>query len=67
MSGTLIAKSLKDTWPDKSVVVVEAREFCSGVSTPLRSIPRCNLLTHGWSRLRAETLGTVVRISGETS
>lgn len=32
MSGTLIAKHCLDTWPDKSVLVLEARQFCSGAT-----------------------------------
>ncbi|KAJ9148274.1 FAD dependent oxidoreductase-domain-containing protein [Pleurostoma richardsiae] len=32
MSGTLVAKHCIDTWPEKSVVVLEAREFCSGAT-----------------------------------
>jgi glycine/D-amino acid oxidase-like deaminating enzyme len=32
ISGTLIAKHHLETWPSKSVVVLEAREFCSGAS-----------------------------------
>ncbi|KAL4778835.1 FAD dependent oxidoreductase-domain-containing protein [Aspergillus varians] len=32
MSGTLIANHCLQTWPEKSVVVLEAREFCSGAT-----------------------------------
>ncbi|KAF1967608.1 DAO-domain-containing protein [Bimuria novae-zelandiae CBS 107.79] len=32
ISGTLIAKHHLETWPGKSVVVLEAREFCSGAT-----------------------------------
>lgn len=32
ISGTLIAKHHLDTWPSKSVVIIEAREFCSGAT-----------------------------------
>ncbi|KAF2833592.1 DAO-domain-containing protein [Ophiobolus disseminans] len=32
ISGTLVAKHLLETWPSKSVVVLEAREFCSGAT-----------------------------------
>ncbi|CAM1503167.1 Fc.00g079430.m01.CDS01 [Cosmosporella sp. VM-42] len=32
ITGTLVAKSCLDTWPNKSVVVLEAREFCSGAT-----------------------------------
>lgn len=32
ISGTLIAKHHLQTWPEKSVVVLEAREFCSGAT-----------------------------------
>jgi glycine/D-amino acid oxidase-like deaminating enzyme len=32
MTGTLVAKHSKETWPEKSVVVLEAREFCSGAT-----------------------------------
>ncbi|KAJ4364988.1 hypothetical protein N0V83_008604 [Neocucurbitaria cava] len=32
ISGTLIAKHHLETWPTKSVVVLEAREFCSGAT-----------------------------------
>lgn len=32
MSGTLIAKHVVETWPEKEVVVVEARQFCSGAT-----------------------------------
>ncbi|KAJ4294241.1 hypothetical protein N0V90_007931 [Kalmusia sp. IMI 367209] len=32
ISGTLIAKHHLETWPEKSVVVLEAREFCSGAT-----------------------------------
>ncbi|KAL4809927.1 FAD dependent oxidoreductase-domain-containing protein [Aspergillus unguis] len=32
MSGTLIANHLLETWPDKSIVILEAREFCSGAT-----------------------------------
>lgn len=32
ITGTLVAKHHLDTWPDKSVVVLEAREFCSGAT-----------------------------------
>jgi len=32
LSGTLIAKHHLETWPDRSVVIVEAREFCSGAT-----------------------------------
>ena len=32
ITGTLVAKHHHDTWPDKRVVVLEAREFCSGAT-----------------------------------
>ncbi|KAF1940213.1 DAO-domain-containing protein [Clathrospora elynae] len=32
ISGTLVAKHHLQTWPSKSVVVLEAREFCSGAT-----------------------------------
>ncbi|KAF2489229.1 DAO-domain-containing protein [Lophium mytilinum] len=32
LSGTLITKHCLATWPDKTVVVLEAREFCSGAT-----------------------------------
>ncbi|KAJ4357796.1 uncharacterized protein N0V89_002372 [Didymosphaeria variabile] len=32
ISGTLIAKHHLETWPEKSVLVLEAREFCSGAT-----------------------------------
>ena len=32
ISGTLVAKHHLGTWPSKSVVVLEAREFCSGAT-----------------------------------
>jgi glycine/D-amino acid oxidase-like deaminating enzyme len=32
ISGTLVAKHHLRTWPSKSVVVLEAREFCSGAT-----------------------------------
>lgn len=32
MTGTLVAKHCIDTWPDKKVIVLEAREFCSGAT-----------------------------------
>ncbi|KAK8073571.1 hypothetical protein PG994_004470 [Apiospora phragmitis] len=32
ITGTLVAKYHKQTWPDKSVVVLEARDFCSGAT-----------------------------------
>ncbi|KAL2825000.1 FAD dependent oxidoreductase [Aspergillus cavernicola] len=32
MTGTLVAKHCIETWPEKSVVVLEAREFCSGAT-----------------------------------
>ncbi|KAF2441765.1 DAO-domain-containing protein [Karstenula rhodostoma CBS 690.94] len=32
ISGTLIAKHHLETWPERSVVVLEAREFCSGAT-----------------------------------
>jgi glycine/D-amino acid oxidase-like deaminating enzyme len=32
LTGTLVARHLLDTWPNKSVVVLEAREFCSGAT-----------------------------------
>lgn len=32
LSGTLIAKQHLETWPEKSVLVLEAREFCSGAT-----------------------------------
>lgn len=32
ISGTLIAKHHQETWPEKSIVVLEAREFCSGAT-----------------------------------
>ncbi|KAL2867297.1 NAD(P)/FAD-dependent oxidoreductase [Aspergillus lucknowensis] len=32
MTGTLIAYHYKERWPEKSVVVLEAREFCSGAT-----------------------------------
>jgi len=32
ISGTLVAQQHLETWPSKSVVVLEAREFCSGAT-----------------------------------
>jgi glycine/D-amino acid oxidase-like deaminating enzyme len=32
MTGTLVAKHCVETWPEKSVVMLEAREFCSGAT-----------------------------------
>ncbi|KAL3482219.1 FAD dependent oxidoreductase [Aspergillus californicus] len=32
MTGTLTAKHCLDTWPNKRVVILEAREFCSGAT-----------------------------------
>jgi glycine/D-amino acid oxidase-like deaminating enzyme len=32
LSGTLVAKHHLETWPNRTVVVVEAREFCSGAT-----------------------------------
>ncbi|RDW67337.1 NAD(P)/FAD-dependent oxidoreductase [Aspergillus mulundensis] len=32
MTGTLAAKHCKEAWPEKSVVMLEAREFCSGAT-----------------------------------
>ncbi|OKL64097.1 hypothetical protein UA08_00623 [Talaromyces atroroseus] len=32
MSGTVVAKGVSETWPEKKVVVVEARLFCSGAT-----------------------------------
>ncbi|KAL4995649.1 FAD dependent oxidoreductase-domain-containing protein [Aspergillus recurvatus] len=32
MTGTLAAKHCKEAWPGKSVVILEAREFCSGAT-----------------------------------
>ncbi|KAF7557370.1 hypothetical protein G7Z17_g682 [Cylindrodendrum hubeiense] len=32
MTGTLVAKHYIETWPEKTVVVLEAREFCSGAT-----------------------------------
>ena len=32
ISGTLIAKHSLETWPEKTVVVLEARGFCSGAT-----------------------------------
>lgn len=32
ISGTLVAKHHAEAWPEKSVVVLEAREFCSGAT-----------------------------------
>ncbi|KAF1849692.1 DAO-domain-containing protein [Cucurbitaria berberidis CBS 394.84] len=32
ISGTLVTKHHLETWPSKSVVIVEAREFCSGAT-----------------------------------
>lgn len=32
VTGTLVAKHHLETWPDKSVIVLEAREFCSGAT-----------------------------------
>jgi glycine/D-amino acid oxidase-like deaminating enzyme len=32
MTGTLVAKAHLEAFPDKSVVVLEAREFCSGAT-----------------------------------
>ncbi|KAJ5747042.1 uncharacterized protein N7511_008738 [Penicillium nucicola] len=32
MSGTLMAKHVMATWPEKTVVVLEARQFCSGAT-----------------------------------
>ncbi|PVH74127.1 DAO-domain-containing protein [Cadophora sp. DSE1049] len=32
ISGTLIAKTCLETWPEKSVAVLEARGFCSGAT-----------------------------------
>lgn len=32
ITGTLFAKQHKEIWPDKSIVVLEARDFCSGAT-----------------------------------
>ncbi|KAL6238259.1 hypothetical protein BDW75DRAFT_228082 [Aspergillus navahoensis] len=32
MTGTLAAKHCKEAWPGKSVLILEAREFCSGAT-----------------------------------
>lgn len=32
ISGTLVAKHLLETWPSRKVVIIEAREFCSGAT-----------------------------------
>lgn len=32
LPGTLVAKHHLETWPDRSIVVLEAREFCSGAT-----------------------------------
>ncbi|EED12969.1 conserved hypothetical protein [Talaromyces stipitatus ATCC 10500] len=32
MSGTTIAKNILDTWPERKIVVLEARLFCSGAT-----------------------------------
>ncbi|KAJ4303520.1 hypothetical protein N0V90_002416 [Kalmusia sp. IMI 367209] len=32
ISGTLLTKHCLETWPEKTVVVLEAREFCSGAT-----------------------------------
>lgn len=32
MTGTLTAKHCIDTWPETKVVVLEARQFCSGAT-----------------------------------
>lgn len=32
ISGTLVAKHHLETWPSKTIVVLEAREFCSGAT-----------------------------------
>lgn len=32
ITGTLVAKHCLETWPEKTVVVLEAREFCSGAT-----------------------------------
>lgn len=32
ITGSLVAKYHKETWPEKSVVVLEARDFCSGAT-----------------------------------
>jgi glycine/D-amino acid oxidase-like deaminating enzyme len=32
ITGTLVAKHHLETWPSKNVIVLEAREFCSGAS-----------------------------------
>lgn len=32
ITGTLIAKTCAETWPGKSIVLFEAREFCSGAT-----------------------------------
>lgn len=32
LSGTLTAKHLLETWPSRKVVILEAREFCSGAT-----------------------------------
>lgn len=32
MTGTLVAKAHLEAFPDKSIVVLEAREFCSGAT-----------------------------------
>ncbi|KAJ6071620.1 hypothetical protein N7499_009634 [Penicillium canescens] len=32
ISGTLIAQSVAETWPEKKSVIIEARQFCSGAT-----------------------------------
>ncbi|KAK6856672.1 FAD dependent oxidoreductase [Apiospora arundinis] len=32
ITGSLVAKHHQETWPDKNVVVLEARDFCSGAT-----------------------------------
>ncbi len=32
MTGTTVAKHCLATWPEKSVVILEARQFCSGAT-----------------------------------
>lgn len=32
MTGTLVANHYSKTWPEKKVVVLEARSFCSGAT-----------------------------------
>lgn len=32
MTGTTIAQNVAKTWPEKKVIVLEARQFCSGAT-----------------------------------